>query len=165
MDIETLRLTSHGPVPNNPRLPVLLYRRALTPGSEDLAEAFETAFRANGWTGTWRNGIFDYHHYHAGAHEVLGIAAGSARLALGGPGGAIVEVVAGDMAVLPAGTGHRRLEASAEFQVVGGYPPGQSADLRCEAPDEAALRSIRNLALPKTDPLGGIDGPLRRFWG
>ena len=61
----------------NSRFPVLLYRAAL-PGQVDRAEAFEKRFAAHRWVPLWRDGVFDYHHYHASAHEALGVAAGSA---------------------------------------------------------------------------------------
>jgi long-chain acyl-CoA synthetase len=48
--------------------------------------------RRNGWSGTWRNGIYAFHHYHSTSHEVLGIAAGSAAVRFGGEGGATVRV-------------------------------------------------------------------------
>ncbi|AUX79532.1 cupin [Sinorhizobium fredii] len=150
-------------VPNHPRLPVLLYRQALSAAESDAA-AFERRFAAAGWQGLWRNGVFSYQHYHIGAHEVLGIAGGNAKLLIGGPDGVVLKVGAGDCLVLPAGTGHRNLGSSDAFLVVGGYPPGQTADIQTRAASTSALQTIANLPLPATDPLHGADGPLTRLW-
>lgn len=71
---QILMLEHNGWVPNNPRLPVLIYLNAI----------------ANGF---------------------------------------VVEVRAGDVLLLPAGTGHCNLDSSDDFLVVGAYPPGKHADI------------------------------------
>ncbi|MCJ8054687.1 cupin domain-containing protein [Shinella curvata] len=151
-------------VPNHPFLPVLVYRAVLAADVDDRAHAFEQLFRAAGWLGLWRNGVFSYQHYHVGAHEVLGIAEGRAELLIGGPDGEALEVRAGDCLVLPAGTGHKRNGASDDFLVIGGYPPGQYADIATAGATEGELRIIASLPVPETDPLYGSTGPLVALW-
>ncbi|MGH7031259.1 MAG: hypothetical protein ACREEZ_12620, partial [Stellaceae bacterium] len=90
LTIEEHLFADDGRVPNNPRLPLVVYRGALATGTGAPA-ACEARFAANGWSGGWRAGIYAHHHYHSTAHEALGIVAGSARVRLGGEGGEVVE--------------------------------------------------------------------------
>ena len=151
-------------VPNNPRLPALVYEAAFAADTTDLAAAIEDRFTDNHWPPQWRDGIYDFHHYHSQGHEVLGMAAGHARLVLGGEGGLELEVHTGDVVVLPAGTGHCLVRASEDFLVIGGYPAGQSGDIRREAAPPALRQRMLRLSFPPSDPVAGADGPLVRHW-
>ncbi len=101
----TFVFADDGLIPNN-CLPLIVRRGAITQDKSDPAKAFEHTFAANGWTGAWRDGIYDYRHYHSTAHEVLGVASGSATVRFGGEGGEIVGLTAGDVVVIPAGVDH-----------------------------------------------------------
>jgi uncharacterized protein YjlB len=163
--IETHLFADDGTVPNNPTLPLVLYRGAL--GSEgDLAARCEQMFEAHGWPGAWRNGIYGHHHYHSTAHEVLGIARGSARVRLGGENGASVELRTGDVVVIPAGVAHKRESASDDLLVIGSYPKGQRPDI-CRADTathDKAAGNVARVALPACDPVTGQQGPLLDCW-
>jgi uncharacterized protein YjlB len=165
VSIDALRFADDGRIPNNPNLPLLLYRGALAPDALE-ADACEAVFAANDWRGGWRNGIYGRHHYHSTAHEVLGIVRGRARVTFGGPEGRTVDLAAGDVAVLPAGTGHKREDASADLLVVGAYPGGMGYDTRWgdAAEHDEAVAAIRRVPLPARDPVYGADGPLVARW-
>jgi uncharacterized protein YjlB len=99
-------------------------------------------------------------------HEVLGVACGHARVRFGGDKGKELDISAGDVAILPAGTGHQCLSASADFCVVGAYPPGPAMQITRPTPEnhKKALKTIPEVKLPKTDPVRGENGPLVKLW-
>ncbi|MGF6817549.1 uncharacterized protein YjlB [Paraburkholderia atlantica] len=163
-EYEAFMLEPHGWVPNNSKLPVVLYRRALSPGSGNLAAAFEILFERNAWPPQWRNSIFDFHHFHATAHEVLGVIDASAEVIVGGPGGRVVRLHAGDVLLLPAGTGHCLQSFEPHFQVVAGYPLGQQWDIRREALTSQELTDMLALPFPPLDPIDGKHGPVVELW-
>jgi len=164
-DLETFVLSDDGTFPNS-RLPVVLYRQAIALSFHDPAASIEERFHDQGWEGVWRDGIFPCHHYHSTAHEALGIARGRVLVQLGGPGGKTLELIAGDLVVLPAGTAHRNLEQSSDLLVVGGYPATQRPDLLRGEPGErpSADETIADLPRPATDPVLGEHGPLIDLW-
>jgi len=156
-----------GVIPNNPDLPFIHYLGAVRlDDASDPAAVFEILFEQNGWSGAWRNGIYDYVHYHPRTHEVLGIACGRARVRFGGRNGKIVRVKAGDVVILPAGTGHQAVSATRNLLVVGAYPPSGTYDEFRESPKEHARaeRWIPEVELPKNDPVYGANGPLKKLW-
>ena len=114
----------------------------------------------------WRNGVYEYLHYHSTVHEALGVARGHARVQFGGDRGKPLDISAGDVAILPAGTGHQLISASEDFCVVGAYPPGPPMQITRPTPENhaKALKTIPQVKLPKTDPVRGENGPLLRLW-
>ena len=157
MELETWTAPPGDRIPNHPRFPVLVYR-----GVEAAAAGAGSAralFAEHDWGGSWVDGVFPFHHFHSTSHEVLAVVAGRATLELGGPQGEAFEVAAGDVLVLPAGTGHRRATARDGFTVVGAYPRGQEDYdlLRGDDPAEvaAARERIAALPAPPDDPVGG----------
>jgi len=156
-----------GAIPNNPELPLLLYAGVVDlDGAADPAAVCEALFAANGWAGSWRDGVFPYPHYHSTAHEVLGVCRGRAELRLGGAKGVVRDVAAGDVVVIPAGVGHQNLGATGDFLVVGAYPRGHDWDLCRGRPEERprVLDNIANVPRPAADPVHGAPGPLLTHW-
>ena len=53
---------------------MLLYRQVVGHEEPGKDKTFQRRFAQNDWKGIWKNGIYDYHHFHPDAHEALGIA-------------------------------------------------------------------------------------------
>jgi uncharacterized protein YjlB len=161
--VEAFKLHPDGKMPNNQHLPLLVYRGVLSLDG-DPAGACEKLFAQHGWTGAWRNGIYDYDHFHATMHEVLGIVRGQVKARFGGEGGVEAELGAGDVVVIPAGVAHRNLGASQDLLVVGAYPGGGDGDEDIHTKKDRAAAQAEHVPVPGADPVFGRDGPLRERW-
>ncbi len=108
-DIEPLSFVfeDDGLVPNNP-MPFLVYKAAVDVANDHPERTIEGLFGANGWGAMWRNGVYDYLHYHATVHEALGVTRGHARVRFGGDRGKELEIAAGDVAILCRSRARRR---------------------------------------------------------
>jgi len=162
------RFADDGETPNNPKWPLVIYRSPVNlRGDFDPAAIFEDLFASHGWTDSWRDSIYDFLHFHTHRHEVLGIARGSVQVAFGGAKGKHLRLKAGDVVILPAGTGHRCIEASDDLLVVGAYPQNSGAydqPRPKEANHRQAVRSVAKVARPKADPVYGSRRPLMALW-
>jgi uncharacterized protein YjlB len=164
--VRPLLLSENGNFPNNPKLPVLVYKQVFEFTGNDPASEVEQVFSRNDWGAFWRNGIYNFHHYHSTAHEVLGVYSGWAEVQLGGPENEPLRIQKGDIVVLPAGTAHKRLDSGDNFAVVGAYPPGQDWNMHYGKPEELqqAKHNISHVPLPETDPVYGEKGKMFDFW-
>ena len=186
--IERVFLTESDGMPNNGKLPLILYRAAVDLDDDEPEKTFEKIFAQHGWGDGFRGDTFPFHHYHSVAHEVVGFARGRAEIQFGGPAGPTHQVQAGDAVVIPAGVGHRRLDETPGFSNVGAYPPGQSPDLCVMSEGDARIArqrrdvgslnlrvigkeelqatkaDIAGTALPETDPILGNSGPIMTIW-
>jgi uncharacterized protein YjlB len=147
---------------NHPRWPLLVYPQAVAISGPDPAALFEELFTRNGWPAAWRDGVFPFHHYHSNAHEVLGLYSGEVTVQFGGDDGVKVVARPGDVIVLPAGTGHKKLSSKGELGVVGAYPEGARPDT-CRPPF-APASMVTQVPLPSGDPVFGRGGPLFEHW-
>jgi len=160
------QLRDDGAIPNNPELPLLIYKGALKLPEQRAAEAIENLLERNNWGESWRNGVYPYHHFHSTAHEVLLVFSGSAKVQFGGERGITEMLRAGDVVIIPAGVGHKNLASSQDFGVVGAYPEGQKWDM-CYGKSRERPQADRNIArveMPQADPVYGAKGPLMQRW-
>ena len=152
----------------NSKLPVLVYQKAFDlPAQKNKASKLvQKIFLRHGWSNSWTNGIYDFHHYHSITHECMGVSMGHATIILGGPKGRKIKLTAGDIIILPAGVGHKCLEHSSDFECVGAYPQGKDYDtnIGTAAEYKKAKLNIGKLAIPSKDPVTGERGFLKVYW-
>lgn len=158
-----------GAIPNHPKWPLLVYPAAVEISGPDPAVAFEQVFDANRWPAAWRDGVYPYHHFHTTAHETLGVYSGEVRVQFGGEDGVTITVRPGDVIVLPAGMGHKKVASRGSLGIVGAYPEGQHADMNVVKParadrSAAAAEAVARVPLPMCDPVYGEHGPLFDHW-
>jgi uncharacterized protein YjlB len=164
MDTKQYFFQDDGTIPNSV-FPLIVYR-AVFPDTGAIADSMEEEFAGNNWKNSWRNGVYAYHHYHSNTHEVLGVYKGSATLQFGGEKGEKMNVRQGDVVVLPAGTGHKKIEASDDFGVIGAYPGGMHYDLMKGEDGErpGADENIAKVPFPDNDPVTGSKSGIIDFW-
>src|SRR4051812_31631502 len=159
-------LAASGAIPNHPRWPLLVYPGVVAIAGADPAAAFEELFDSNGWPAAWRNGVYAFHHFHCDAHEALGVYSGEVTAQFGGDDGIVITARPGDVIVLPAGTGHKKLSSRGSLGIVGAYPAGQHPDMCTPLP--AYLRrshaAVARVPRPRCDPVCGESGPLLTHW-
>ena len=167
-DVDQISITSRliqadGFFPNNHDLPLLIYHRAIAETDVDVVKEI---LSENDWMNSWVNGIYNYHHFHSTAHEVLGVLQGSAEVKFGGPNGISVHIGTGDVIIIPAGVSHMCISSEGAFQVIGAYPKGQKYDVMKGEPDqlETARDNISKVPLPTFYPVYGDDGPVVKLW-
>lgn len=164
--METLQYNfkDDGRIPNS-HLPLLVYKGAFHI-NDSLADEMEETFAKHNWKNSWRNGVYPYHHYHSITHEVVGVYKGTAQLHMGGESGNVIDVEAGDVLIIPAGVGHKKISASDDFAVIGAYPDGMDYDLMTgeEGERPSADKRIAQVPLPETDPVLGKKGGVAKLW-
>ena len=140
--------------------PLMVYHKAFNASASELSKLFE---KAGAVVPQWTYGMYNFTHYHSTTHEVLGVISGRATLCFGGelnPDRFEHTVESGDLIIVPAGVGHRRLDDGGAFKMVGAYPPHKHWDMCYGRPgEEANLKNIANQPWFQLDPLYGKDGP------
>jgi uncharacterized protein YjlB len=163
---QTHLLAANGGVPNHPRWPLLVYPGAVAIAGADPAVAFEELFTSNRWPAAWRNGVYPFHHFHTKAHEALGVYSGEVTVQLGGEDGLVITAKPGDVIVLPAGTGHKKLSSRGSLGIVGAYPQGQHPDMNTPmlSSTKRSAEAVARVPRPDCDPVFGKQGPLLEHW-
>ena len=159
-------ISDDGVFPNNNTLPVLFYKSILTLPKIFPAWGIKNLFKSNGWSNSWKDSIYDYHHYHSITHEVLGVYKGKTKVQLGGDYGIELTLEKGDVLIIPAGVAHKNLTPKNTFKCIGAYPGGMKYDIKTGEQDERpdTDEKIQEVPVPATDPVFGEKGELQNNW-
>lgn len=152
-------------IPNNPHLPFLIYKNALTLTNATTQE-LQKYLEDNGWINSWVDGIYDVNHYHSNTPEVLVVFSGTCKVQIGGRENKIYEVNEGDVLIIPPGVAHKSMGSSSQFKCIGAYPLELKYDMNYGLADEHPKvdNNIKQVKLPVKDPVFGKDGPLFKYW-
>ena len=166
--VKAIFLKENEPYPNNP-LPVLYYENMLENALHEdyTADDVIAFFVRNGYDNGWANGILAEHHFHSTTHEALACTKGEVTVQLGGPNAAFYTLRKGDVILLPAGTGHKKLNASENFEIVGAYPKnGSEYDMQYgHASDyDSILATVADVPKPLTDPVTNSPKDIEEYW-
>lgn len=165
MEIITEIIPSQDYFPGNSRYPLLIYKQCFS--NKNISEkSIQSQLTRNDWTNSWVDSIYDYHHYHSNTHEVLVIILGNCQVQFGGVSGSIYTVEQGDAIIIPAGVAHKSLNMSNNFRCIGAYPLDVDYDMNYGHKEEysVALKAIKQVELPKRDPIFGEKGTLFNYW-
>ncbi|HYG49942.1 MAG TPA: cupin domain-containing protein [Flavobacteriales bacterium] len=159
-------IKDNGVFPNNKNLPVILYKSVFDLPFFRPGHFIKKTFASHNWTNSWKNSMYDYHHYHSVTHEVLGVYKGETQVQLGGENGIRLLLEEGDVLIIPAGVAHKNLTPQKRFKCVGAYPSGKQYDMNYGRPEERPRTdtNIANVTLPDQDPVYGTQGELKKYW-
>ncbi|GJE91463.1 RmlC-like cupin domain-containing protein [Phanerochaete sordida] len=160
------QIAKHGGIPNTSihNKPLTIYH-GVFPSPDLTASHIEGHLKAVGvCTPQWRYTMFDTTHFHSTTHELLVIASGHGKLLFGGegnPGKVEEEVTKGDAILVSAGVGHRRLDVTSDFEMVGSYPAGSAHWDMCygREGETGVDERIEKLGWFEKDPIYDGDGP------
>lgn len=127
-DLQVLKhqIPAHGLIPNTSiqGKPLMIYKSAF-PSSTNGSQIESHLSSVGVVTPQWRFPMYGFDHFHSTSHEVLGIAAGKAKLCFGHQDNPkrVEEVLQkGDVIIMPAGVSHRMIEdLDGGFSMVGRY--------------------------------------------
>jgi uncharacterized protein YjlB len=159
-----LKFKDDGKTPNS-ALPLLIYKNVFSEEKAD-ADYIQQHFESHNWKNAWKNGVYDYLHYHSNTHEAMGVYSGYATIGFGGEEGENITIEEGDAIVIPAGVGHKLIASSEDFGVVGAYPDGKDYDIIKSNPEkyEKGAENIRQVEIPDEDPVYGKMEGLVSLW-
>ena len=157
ISVQRVYLVDDGTFPNNDQYPTLLLKSVFD-GTQ--AEGVRRITNDGKWTPPWAWGIFEYHHYHSRAWELLLCVRGEASVQLGGSTGPTVSISRGDSVLIPPGVAHKQLNANGGFTLLGAYPTQDfdgSIDTLTGLPTSEQRDRIKACFVPLTEPITGLN--------